>query len=206
MTVTKIEAVRNSKNRYKVYVDEQFAFVLYKGELSRYNVAVDEEITENIYQEIKKEVVVKRAKLRALHLLNDMGRTQMQLREKLKQSDYTEDVVEEAMRYVESFGYINDAEYARSFILNRRDRKSQKELYMQLSQKGISSDVLEMVFEECYDDDSSKEAISAIMKKKKYNPDTATGEETQKILTYLTRKGFRYEDIRQVLQVSERNA
>lgn len=206
MTVTKIEAVRNSKNRYKVYVDEQFAFVLYKGELSRYNVAVDEEITENIYQEIKKEVVVKRAKLRALHLLNDMGRTQMQLREKLKQSDYTEDVVEEAMRYVESFGYINDAEYARSFILNRRDRKSQKELYMQLSQKGISSDVLEMVFEECYDDDSSKEAISAIMKKKKYNPDTATREETQKILTYLTRKGFRYEDIRQVLQVSELNA
>ena len=44
------------------------------------------------------------------------------------------------------------------------------------------------------------------MKKKKYNPDTATREETQKILTYLTRKGFRYEDIRQVLQVSELNA
>ena len=36
MTVTKIEAV--TKTRYKVYVDEQFAFVLYKGELSRYQV------------------------------------------------------------------------------------------------------------------------------------------------------------------------
>ena len=36
MTVTKTEAV--TKTRYKVYIDGQFAFVLYKGELSRYHV------------------------------------------------------------------------------------------------------------------------------------------------------------------------
>ena len=39
MTVTKIEPV--TKTRYKVYVDGQFAFVLYKGELSRYHIAED---------------------------------------------------------------------------------------------------------------------------------------------------------------------
>ena len=39
MVVTKIEAV--AKNKYKVYLDERFAFVLYKGELSRYRVTVD---------------------------------------------------------------------------------------------------------------------------------------------------------------------
>ena len=38
MVVTKIEAV--TKTRFKVYIDEKFAFVLYKGELSRYHVAV----------------------------------------------------------------------------------------------------------------------------------------------------------------------
>ena len=42
MTVTKIEPV--TKTRYKVYVDGQFAFVLYKGELSRYHIAVDSEL------------------------------------------------------------------------------------------------------------------------------------------------------------------
>ena len=40
MIVTNIEAV--AKNKYKVYLDERFAFVLYKGELSRYRVAVNE--------------------------------------------------------------------------------------------------------------------------------------------------------------------
>lgn len=204
MTVTNIEAV--TKTRYKVYVDEQFAFVLYKGELSRYHVTVGEEIPEEIYKEIYQEVIVKRAKLRALHLLNDMGRTEAQLRQKLKQSDYTEEVIEEAIRYVKSFGYVNDAEYARNFIINRKEKKSRKELYLLLVQKGLNAELLDQVFEESYDDNSSIEAIEAIMKKKRYNPETATNAETQKILAYLTRKGFQYEDIRQVLQVSNRNA
>ena len=72
MTVTKIEAVSNSKNQYKIYVDEQFAFVLYKGELSRYHIKAGEDIGENVYREIYDEVIVKRAKLRALNLLNSM--------------------------------------------------------------------------------------------------------------------------------------
>jgi regulatory protein len=68
-------------------------------------------------------VLVKRARLRALHLLNDMGRTESQLRQKLKQNDYPDDVVEDAIRYVKSFGYVNDKEYARSYIINRKDYK-----------------------------------------------------------------------------------
>ena len=43
--------------------------------------------------------------------------------------------VEAAIRYVKSFGYINDMEYARSFIDSRKDRKSKKELYAALLTK-----------------------------------------------------------------------
>mgnify|MGYP007008335529 CR=1 FL=1 len=39
MIVTRVEAV--TKTKYKVYVDGQFAFILYKGELSRYHIAED---------------------------------------------------------------------------------------------------------------------------------------------------------------------
>lgn len=205
MTVTKIEAVANTKTRYKVFLDEQFAFVLYKGELSRYHVTVGEDISEDIYQEIR-EAVLKRAKLRALHLLNDMGRTEMQLRQKLKQNEYTSDVIEETMKYVKSFGYVNDREYARSFIMNRKNKKSRKELYMLLSQKGLSEEVLEEIFEEVYDDNSSKEAIKSLMEKKKFYPEIATYQEKKKIFAYLTRKGFSFEDIRQVIQIDGQNA
>lgn len=204
MTVTKIEAV--TKTRYKVYVDEQFAFVLYKGELSRFHLEAGSPVEEEMYHKIRKEIVLKRAKLRALHLLNDMSRTEVQLRQKLKTGGYTEDIVDEALAYVKSFGYINDAAYARNFIETRKDKKSRKEIYAQLCQKGLDRDEIDRAFEECYEGNDAAQAITAILEKKKYDPETADATEKRRILGYLTRKGFGYEDIRKVLQVYEWNA
>ena len=99
MTVTKIEPL--SKTRYKVYLDGQFAFTLYKGELSRYHIAEESVIEDDIYDSLRL-IVIKRAKLRAMHLLSDMGRTESQLRTKLKQGGYAEDAVEAAIRYVKA--------------------------------------------------------------------------------------------------------
>ena len=70
MTVTKIEPL--SKTRYKVYLDGQFAFTLYKGELSRYHIAEESVIEDDIYDSLQ-QIITKRAKLRAMHLLSDMG-------------------------------------------------------------------------------------------------------------------------------------
>ena len=75
------------------------------------------------YEKIRTEVILKRAKLRAMHLLNDMWRTEAQLREKLTRNEYPADIVEAAISYVKSFGYINYYEYARSFIESRKERK-----------------------------------------------------------------------------------
>lgn len=133
MTVTKIEPL--SKTRYKVYLDGQFAFTLYKGELSRYHIAEESVIEDDIYDSLRL-IVIKRAKLRAMHLLSDMGRTESQLRTKLKQGGYAEDAVEAAIRYVKSFGYINDMEYARSFIDSRKDRKSKKNFMRHFCKRG----------------------------------------------------------------------
>ncbi len=75
-----------------------------------------------------------------MHLLNDMWRTEAQLFEKLTRNEYPADIVEAAISYVKSFGYINDYEYARSFIESRKERKkkSRREIYMQLVGKGVS--------------------------------------------------------------------
>ena len=193
MVVTKTEAV--TKTKYKVYIDGQFAFVLYKGELSRYHIREGEEISDAAYEKIRGEVLAKRAKLRAMHLLNAMGRTESQLKDKLRQGGYPEDIVEAALDYVKSFGYVNDAAYARGFIEGRKDRKSRKELYMLLKGKGISSGDIEKAMEECYGEGDSSEAIRKLMQKKRYRPEEASYEDRKKFMAYLVRKGFSYEDV-----------
>lgn len=204
MKVTKIESV--TKTKFKVYVDDQFAFVLYKGELSRYRIVAEQEITREIFQKIKEEVILKRAKLRALHLLNDMDRTESQLRIKLKQGLYPEDIVEQAIAYVKSFGYIGDASYARRYITSRQKSKSKKEIYAELCRKGVARDEIDAAMEECYEDIDETAAIKEILRKKRFDIQKATDLEKQKLYGYLARKGFSYDGIRQVIQVSDWNA
>ena len=204
MIVTKIEPI--TKGKYKVYVDEQFAFVLYKGELSRFQLKEEGEIAEETVRQIKNEVLLKRAKLRAMHLLNDMFRTEDQLRQKLRQNGYPEDVTDEAIAYVKSFGYINDEAYIRNFVESRKDKKSRKELYALLSQKGVKGESVDRILDEIYEEHSDRKAIYEILRKKRWNPENADDKEKQKMYGYLVRKGFRYEDIRQVIQVSDWNA
>ena len=83
MYVTKLTPV--TKAKYKVYLDEEFAFVLYKGELSLYGIQEGKELSQDVVERIKKEVLVKRAKLRALHILERADRTEAELAAKLKQ-------------------------------------------------------------------------------------------------------------------------
>lgn len=63
-------------------LEGQPAFVLYRGELSRYRIREEQEISEEPL-EIIDEVLTKRAKLRLMHILTAQDRTETQLREKL---------------------------------------------------------------------------------------------------------------------------
>lgn len=197
MVVTNIESI--TKTKYRVYIDDEFAFVLYKGELFKYQIHKDEEISEETIAGIKKEVLVKRAKLRAMHLLNAMPRTEQQLREKLAQNEYPEDVIEEAVSYVKSFGYINDEAYIRNFIISRKNSKSKREIVMLLGQKGLRGELVDNIVEEMYAEESELSTIKEIMRKKRWNPSEMEEKEKQKMLAYLMRKGFSYEEIRRAL-------
>ena len=204
MVVTQIEPL--TKTKWKVYIDGKFAFVLYKGELSRFRIVQGEDVSEEIYEKIKNEVILKRVKLRSLHLLNQMDRTEEQLRTKLRQGHYTDDMIDTAISYVKSFGYIEDSAYAKRFVLSRQDSKSRKEIYAKLCQKGIAKDVIANAMEECYEDGEELTAIKKLVEKKRFDPYNATDSERQKIYGYLARKGFSYDSIRQVIQISDWNA
>ena len=204
MQITDIKSV--SKTKFKVYLDGQFAFTLYKGELFRYRIQEDGELSEEVYQEIREKVVLKRAKLRAMHLLNDMDRTESQLRTKLLNGDYPADIVDEAIAYVKSFGYINDESYIRRFIESKKNSKSKKEIYALLMKKGVDMEQVQEILSEYYSAEDSLNAIRDLLRKKRYDPKSATDQEMRKIYGYLARKGFGYEDIRQVIQINEWNA
>ncbi len=204
MYVSKLTPV--TKVKYKVYLDDEFAFVLYKGELSLYGIQEGMELSQSVVDKIKKEVLEKRAKLRAMHILERADRTEAELYAKLKQDQYPEDVIACAMQYVKSFGYVGDRAYAKRFVESKRRNKSQRELMLLLQQKGIQSEYIAEALEDSYHEHDEKDTIRKLVEKKHFQIEEATVEEKKKMFDYLLRKGFRYEDIRQVIQVSSWNA
>lgn len=198
MVVTKVEML--TKIKYKVYLDEEFAFVLYKGELKRFGVTQGVELSEKIYQQIRTEIVLKRAKLRAMHLLTDTARSEKGLREKLRQGHYPEDIIEQSMDYVRSFGYLDDRKYAESFVLSRKESKSRKEIYAALLQKGVSAEQIQEVLDEVYAEEGEQEAIRKLILKRHVDVLQANEEELHKLYGYLARKGFCYEEIRKAIE------
>lgn len=204
MLVTKVESV--TKTKYRVELDQQFAFVLYKGELAKFGIRESEELPEEQYEKIRTEVILKRAKLRAMHLLTDMARTESGLREKLKQGMYPEDLIDAAIDYVKSFGYLDDNRYAEQFVESRKGSKSKQEIRALLLQKGIRKEKIDRALEKCWQEEDSAEAIRALIRKKRVDLSQASEQEIQRLYAFFGRKGFRFEDVRQVIQNYNENA
>ena len=139
-----------------------------------------------------------KAKKRALYLLTDMDRTEKELSDKLKKSGYSEDTIARTMEYVRSFGYIDDRRYAEKFIDYAKEKKSRVRIVYDLTQKGVSRDIIDEAFESAGEWDE-KELIRALAEKKLRNMDPSDPATYTKVSSYLARKGFRGPDIMAVL-------
>ena len=193
MTVTKIEEVTKAKCR--IEIDQEFAFVLYKGELRMYHIREGEELDPAIYEEIVGKLLPKRATMRAMNLLKSRPYTEYQLRQKLSMGGYPQDAQEEAISYVKSYHYIDDHRYAVNYLNSRGKVRSSRQVEQELLyKKGVSKAVLEAAREEAEPQDE-REQIRRWMEKKHIDPAAADQSELRRFYQFLMRRGFRSSDI-----------
>lgn len=177
-------------------------FILYSGEVKRYHLKEGEEISEEEYKDIYYNVVGKRAKKRALHLLEKMDRTEKNLRDKLIQSGYPNSLVEEAVTYVKRYHYIDDFRYAENYIRCYQGKKSAGKLKMDLLAKGVSKDIIQEALEENYEI-SETEMIRALLEKKGYFSKEQNSAEQRRIYQFLLRRGYKSSDILHVMKCDD---
>lgn len=196
------EITEYKKGRSKVLLEDGTVWILYRGEIRSYHLRAGAEISDELYREIQTEVIGKRAKKRAMHLLEKMDRTEAGLREKLRQNEYPPEAVDAAIEYVKSYHYLDDMRYARNFVRCYRNSRSQKRMRMDLLSRGISSSLIEQALEEEYEGEETQ-LIYQLLQKRGYDRNTADRKEQQRTYAFLMRKGFRSEDILRAMKCSE---
>ena len=145
--------------------------------------------------------MLKRAKLRCMHLLEKRDYTEKELRQKLEngKTEYTEEQIDGAIAYVKSFHYVDDGRYACEYIEAMQSRKSRRQIEQELYQKGVDRELIQEAFEET-GEVPEEEQIARWMEKRNFHPEEADLKEKQRMYAFLARKGFRAENIQRVMK------
>lgn len=206
MVVTGVQPLDNKRSR--VWLDGEFAFVLYKGELRTFKVEEGKELKENEYNEIVKVILPKRAKLRAMNLLKSRTYSVKQLRDKLAAGEYPVSIIDEALEYVAGYGYTDDLRLSEEYVRIHITAKSRQRIIQDLMRKGIDRDTINKAFENCaeygFEQNETAMAVS-LLKKRRFDPNAEydSAEERAKAYArqyaFLARKGYSSSVIRSAM-------
>ncbi len=196
MKITNIKQQVKRKDRYSVYIDNNYSCSFSENELLRLGLRIGQVISEQDLSNLKNDAVLDKAKTRAFDLISRRPRSTWELRDYLKRKDYDKDVIETTVEVLSDLGYLNDLDFARRWVENRRLLKatSKRRLRQELKQKRISEEIIDRVLSEDETDEKDvlRDLITRKRKQSKY-------QDNLKLMQYLSRQGYNYDDIKSVL-------
>lgn len=211
MKITSIGIQARDKNRVNVSVDGKYWFSLDVFQLGSLGIKVGAEYDEQQIVALEQESQFGKLFSRALEYCFMRPHSAKEMRDYLyrktrptrtKTGELREGVSPELTtrvfdRLLEK-GYINDESFARHWVENRSLKKgvSKRKLTAELSAKGIDRSITERLLSETERTDAD-ELQKIILKKRNRYPDE------QKLIAYLARLGFSYDDIKSALSESE---
>ena len=145
----------------------------------KYSLKVNDNI-ESLYDEISYEASLEKG----IFLLSLRDRTKKELQQKLNEKYRNSRMVEKSVLKLVELGYINDKEYAVSYIMSRKYGKQR--IVYNLMQKGIGRETIEEAYfsiEEEYEKNIEDEKLEKAIEKN-------IKKEENKLIQYLVRQGF----------------
>jgi regulatory protein len=195
MNIYELKKLDNKK--ILVCLEDYEPLPLYVGEVKKYDFKEGMDLSVEVYNEIINTILIKRAKERAFYILKSSDKTGHQIHEKLKKSYYPDIVIKRTIEFLKEYNYVDDIRYARNYISYRIDSKSLTNIKRELLLKGIDKEIINFELQNYIDEDKYNpyEIIFKELEKKRYNPDEIDEKKKRKIINYLLRKGFKYDDI-----------
>jgi regulatory protein len=196
MKITAIKQQVKRADRYSVYLDGKYAFSLREAELLKLGLHSGQDISEDELAEFQGESEFGKWYDRTLNLLSFRLRSEWELRDYLKRKDCPQVVTEKILNKLSINGYVNDEQFAKRWVENRRLMKatSRRKLSQELQQKRIPRDIIDAALANDKEETDEREVLRELVEKKRHRyPDQI------KLMQYLARQGYNYDDIKTVL-------
>lgn len=198
MKITAIKAQVKNKDRVSIYVDGKYNFSLNYTQLLAQKLHSGLEVTEQQLAELKKTSDIGKIHDRILNYVMIRPRSLREVQDYCRRKQYAPEDCAEIIAKFTMRGYLDDRAFARSWIESRRLTKSisKRKLQLELKQKGVSDAIIVEALDASEFD--QRESLAALIEKKKRLSRFANDE--QKLMQYLARQGFGYDEIKTALQ------
>ena len=196
MLVTAITQQKKDETRYNVFIDGEYAFALPMQDILYFKLKEGREVPEETVEYIQNSLIYIKAQDTALHYIGYKMRTVKEIRMKLAEKEFSEEVIEKVITFLEKYGYADDREYCRKYIREklRMKPKSGYALKIELKQRGISSRVIDEVMAETEVDEEG-DAFRWLERKSRGIWPPQDDKQKKKLYDFLLRKGYSYDII-----------
>ena len=198
----KIEKFKKRPNGlYTIYLDNFNSYDFYEEIILKYELLLTKNIEEDELNEIIKDNKNYESYYDALKTLKRTIKTKEEIRKLLTEKKYSKENITFAINTLEKQGYLNDKNYAKSYVHNCiiTTTKGPKKIILELEKKGIKEEDYKEALEE-YTESIEKEKIEKLISKKiKSNHNKSAKILKQKLLQDLTNNGFHQDIIKEVL-------
>lgn len=196
--ITEITPQVKDKRRCNIYVDGRFYCGLTLEATVKNRLKVGQIIDPERLSEIQLESERNTAFDKALTHMSATQKTEKQMRDFLRKKGYLSAVVEYVIEKLHSYNFLNDGEYAESYVESAAKRKGGRLIRMELRKKGVSDEKIDNALgglDEEREIQTAREILQKYMRGK-----TSDTETLQKAFRYLMGKGFDYEIIKSALK------
>ncbi len=182
--------------RVNVFIDGKFSFALSLDLALQHGLKKDDVIDDALLKVLLREDGDAKATSRALYFLGYRQRSENEVRQKLREKEFPDDVITRVLDKLRRNNLIGDAEFAESWVESRsRNRpRGAKMLQQELRQKGISTETIAAVMPG--QEEELANAVAALQKILRSKERAWQGldekEKYQKAMQYLMRRGFNY--------------
>jgi regulatory protein len=208
MKITSISVQQRDKNRVNVSVDGKYKFSLDLSQVTELGIKIGNEYNEAELADLENESQFGKLYMRALEYSLMRPHSERELSDYLyrKTRDtrtktgsikkgVSKALTERVYNRITERGYVNDEAFARFWIENRQLRKgiSKRKLQAELAAKGVDRSIVDSLLSETERNDEDE--LQKIIEKK-----ASRYDDEQKLIAYLARQGFGYDDIKQAIE------
>ena len=196
MRITAIKAQVKNVERVSIYLDGVYAFSLTQNQLLELKLHSGKELNDAEVAELKQASDYGKLLERVMNFIMIRPRSVREVHDYLWRKKAEPDTAARIIQRLKDRGYLNDTTFAASWVRARQLTKpvSKRRLQAELMQKGVAHDVIEQALGDDQYDETS--ALHEIVAKKRRQ---ARYQDEQKLMQYLARQGFGYDQIKKAL-------